>query len=133
MLINLSNHPSAQWQEAQKEAAMRDYGYIKDLSFPEVKPEASLEEVETLAKKYVVDCLACFDENRKYAQKNDKPDAVHVMGEMTFTYQFVHQMSREGVLCVASTTRRNTKDLPDGEKLFKFNFVGFRPYTADLF
>ena len=133
MLINLSNHPSTQWQEAQIETAINEYGIVQDMSFPEVKPEAIFEEIEILAKKYVTDCLAYFEDFRKSAQKNDKPDAVHIMGEMTFTYQFVQQMSREGILCVASTTKRNTKDLPGGEKLFKFNFVSFRPYTMDLF
>lgn len=55
-------------------------------------------------------------------------NAIHVMGEMTFVYQFVKQASAVGLRCVASTTERIAVDKPDGTKVSEFRFVRFREY-----
>ena len=39
MLINLTNHPSANWNEEQREEAVRQWGKIEDYSFPAVGSE----------------------------------------------------------------------------------------------
>lgn len=44
MFINLSNHTSTRWSEAQKEAA-RQYGEIVDMPFSAVSPHISSEEL----------------------------------------------------------------------------------------
>lgn len=56
--------------------------------------------------------------------------AIHVMGEMTFVYQFVKLATAAGLRCVASTTERRAVDHPDGSKTSEFRFVRFRDYDG---
>jgi hypothetical protein len=116
MLLNLSNHPSDRWSEKQKNVAIEQYGTIKDLPFPNVPPEATSDEVLQLAEVY----------EAKIRQAN--PTAVHLMGEMTFTFALVQKLKTAGIPCVASTSQRETEELPDGTKKVRFQFVRFRPY-----
>ena len=53
---------------------------------------------------------------------------VHVMGEMTFTYNLANTLKEEGITCLASTTERNTIMTSDGKKISEFKFVQFREY-----
>ena len=48
---NISNHPSAEWSEVQREAAkaLVDGGYIIDLAFPNVDPRSTSKEVQDMA------------------------------------------------------------------------------------
>lgn len=116
--INCSNHPSSKWSEAQLSAA-KAYGEIVDIPFPNVAPEATTAEVHDLAFRLFctisgqgkVGCLV-----------------VHIMGEMTVVHYVVSQLQLAGVPCVASTTRRIVKELPDGSKVSQFEFVQFREY-----
>lgn len=133
MLINLSNHPLASWSEKQKQAAEQQFGQIIDLSFPSVPTEADLAQVMQLVGEYVQKCNDIINKSAETDSMKPSKDAIHVMGEMTFVYQFVQKMSELGVLCVASTTRRIAIDNPDGSKLSNFEFVRFRPYTMELF
>lgn len=118
MLINLSNHPSAKWSAKQLQAA-HQFGDIVDLPFPDVNPEADEQSVIALANSYAskVETLASEDEV-----------TVHVMGEMNFIYSFVKRMRERGIACVASTTKRIVKELPNGQKESVFQFVKFRRY-----
>lgn len=139
MLINLSNHPLKSWSENQRRLAEQQFGEIIDLDFPAIAPEAELEEVMQLAEQYAGKCSALLAKYHhlfgtdSFLSSRQLIDAVHVMGEMTFVYQFVHKMSEQGVLCVASTTRRIATDNPDGSKISQFEFVRFRPYSIELF
>ncbi|MFQ6116057.1 MAG: CRISPR-associated protein [bacterium] len=121
MLINLSNHPSDRWSEEQKRAA-QVYGEIVDLDFPEIDPDASLNEVEGAVERYVARCMTLLEKSQQ------KENAVHIMGEMTFVYQFVKRMSARGVTCLAATTERLVEERKPGEKYARFRFVQFRPY-----
>ncbi len=85
VLINISNHPSLKWSEDQK----RGYLWIEDVSFPEIPPEASLEEVERKA----------FDYTKLIERKiNDilynqgRPVAICLQGEYTFCYILYEQL-----------------------------------------
>lgn len=118
MFINLTNHPSALWDENQL-AAARQYGEIEDLSFPDVLPTATAAEVQQLADHYTSLIIE---------MAGSKPAVVHVMGEMTFTTAVVSRLKAEGIKCVASTTERNTITMPDGKKVSEFRFVQFREY-----
>lgn len=115
MLLNLSNHPSTLWQAAQKEAA-KGYGEISDMPFPKIAPEATATEIQSLAQEYADKIM------------NLQPKAVHVMGEMTFTFTLVHRLLKANILCIASTTNRTVTE-KNGEKVSVFQFVHFRPYT----
>jgi len=134
MLINLSNHPLPKWSENQRQAAEQQFGRIVDLPFPVVPTDAGLEQVVQLVEAHVEKCLQIISENDQSAgaEKGNK-NAIHIMGEMTFVYQFVKKMSEQGILCVASTTKRIVEEKPDGTKLSRFEFVRFRPYTQDFF
>ena len=57
-----------------------------------------------------------------------RPAAVHLMGEMTFTYALAQKLKNAGIPCVASTTVREVIDHGDGRKEAQFRFVRFRPY-----
>lgn len=129
MLINLSNHPLTKWSKNQIQAAEKTFGTIIDLSFPAISPEATLEHIKRRAQEYVEQCLQLFD---------DRPDSgavnvVHIMGEMTFVYQFVRLISENGILCVASTSNRIVRINEKGVKCANFEFVQFRAYCDSLY
>lgn len=113
MLLNLSNHPSTSWSEPQLAAAG---GKVIDLAFPQVAPDGDEAYIEQLANDYY---------NKINAMSNI--EAVHIMGEMNFTYSLVSKLKAHNIRCVASTTKRETVE-ENGVKISKFNFVRFREY-----
>jgi len=123
MLINLSNHPKANWDQLQQKTAEAQFGLVEDLNFPQIDPNASLSDVILLVREYVEKCCRMLAQAEK-----DKHHAIHIMGEFTFTYQFLKEMEHRGILCIASTTERLVKENPDGTFTTTFNFVRFRPY-----
>jgi RNase P subunit RPR2 len=118
MLLNLSNHPSNNWPENQRSAALQ-YGEIIDMPFPNISPNATQEEIETLAQEYL-------EQIKNMAQHQQV--TVHLMGELTFCFNLVQLLKREGIPCVASTTERIAVEAEDGSKTSQFKFVQFRPY-----
>lgn len=115
MLLNLSNHPSATWPDNQKNAAIEKYQTIEDLAFPPIDPTADEDAVNQLMEEYEI----------KVRKLN--PKAVHIMGEMTFTYRIVNRLKSIGIPCIASTTNRKVTE-KDGIKTSVFEFVRFRSY-----
>lgn len=119
MFINLTNHPSSGWSEEQLKAAQKYSNRILDMKFPDIKPEYSTEIVKKFAGVIVgIITTTC---------KSEKP-VVHIMGEMTYTYHVVSLLKEQGITCVASTTERIVKMMPDGKKVSEFKFVQFREY-----
>ncbi len=118
MLLNLSNHPSEKWSDQQRDIALKAFGNIEDIAFPNVDPETGLEGVQQLAKSF-------FEVIQKKAEKEKV--TVHLMGEMTFTYTLVKMLELAGITCVASTTKRIATE-KEGKKVTIFEFKGFRPY-----
>ena len=119
LFLNLSNHPYSTWSEGQK-AAARTLGELEELPFPEIAPEATEEEIAALAEEYVQKILA-------YAE--GKQVTVHLMGELTFCFALVRRLEEVGITCVASCSRRDVEDLPDGRKQSAFHFSNFRRYV----
>ena len=117
-IINLSNHPSSNWNEEQQ-AAAREYGEIKDLPFPNIDENLDEKGIDILTNEY----LEMIRE-----LSGGKPCAIHIMGEMTFTHTLVNKLKAEGYTCIASTTKRDVELLPDGSKQVKFHFCRFRKY-----
>lgn len=118
MFINLSNHPSDLWSDEQLAEARR-LGEIKDVPFPNIMPNLTSENVRALAEEYVAVIV----------EKAERESiTVHVMGEMTFTYNLVSRLKAMGIRCVASTTERRTRLDDDGNKVSEFKFVQFREY-----
>ena len=122
MLINLSNHPVVNWEASQIKSAELSFGSIVDLSFPAIPPEADSDIILKLADTYLKKCLDLLNNNR------DEVNAVHIMGEMTFSFAIVNKLIKENIICLASTTERNTS-LVDDKKISKFKFVRFRKYS----
>ena len=120
MLVNLSNHPSDRWPAEQTKAAKQEWTKIKDLAFPAIPPEWGPAEVHNCASDYLEKCLAFLPPNGE--------NAVHLMGEMTFTVTLVQLLQKAGVHCVASTSKRNAVENDKGEKVVQFEFRRFRRY-----
>ncbi len=116
MLINLSNHPKSTWSPEQLKAAQQQFGMVVDMAFPNVKASWSTEQVAVLALKYVDEIAAL------------QPKAVHVMGEMTLTYQLVKLLTKVGIPCYASTSERLVSYDEQGNKIVRFAFEQFRAY-----
>ena len=114
MFLNFSNHPSSTWQKKQLEEAAV-FGEIVDLAFPIINPESNLDVLSGLADQYCAKILKL------------QPKAVHIMGEMVFTFTLVQLLKKQGVFCMASTSKRQTIE-KDGVKTSIFEFVQFRPY-----
>ncbi len=114
-LLNLSNHPSERWTEEQRAMAIKLYGEVRDLAFPQIPPEYGEDQVTLLAEEYLMKVRSL------------KPGAVHLMGEMTFTSLLVALLQKEGIPCLASTTRRVAIE-EGNKKISVFQFVKFRRY-----
>lgn len=125
MMLNVSNHPFEKWSPEQKEAAVKNYGPVTDVPFPNVPPGTTTGAVETLARKL-------YDEHIEPVNDSmGEPKAVLVQGEMTLVYMLVDLLRMEGIQAVAATTERVSVDNPDGTKTSTFRFVQFRPYFVD--
>lgn len=114
-LLNLSNHPSDSWPADQRKAARTAYGKVADLPFPHIDPAWDQNKLGALAQHY-------YEEVRAR-----RPAAVHLMGEMTFTYALVQKLKAAGIPCLASTTERLVRE-ENGQKIVQFCFVQFREY-----
>jgi len=124
MLINLSNHPSDNWESKQKEKAISSFGSIIDLSFPPIDPQWTKLEISIKAKEYFNKCMLIFDQ----CANEPKANAVHIQGEFTFVFRLVIMLKQSDIKCLASTTLRNAEELDDGKKIVKFQFIQFREY-----
>jgi hypothetical protein len=111
MLINLSNHPSSQWGEAQFSAAQNQFGDIVDVAFPQVPANATSADVLLLAKLVLGEILAL----------NEGVHHIHVMGEMSFVFAFVKLAQQKGLTCWVSCTERLAEE-KDGKKITTFVF-----------
>ena len=119
MFINLSNHPSANWQEKQIRAA-RVYGEIVDMPFPQVDPAADETQLNRLAAEYLERILA------------KRPKAVLVAGEFTFVFALADALLKEGITVLSSCSQRKTVETVNADqtitKTALFDFVQFRRY-----
>lgn len=119
MLINITNHPYATWDEKQKTAA-QVYGECVDMPFPNISPQMDEDGVNRIVESFVerIMKMAVVDKL-----------TVHVMGEFTFCYALIRKLHQAGVRCVASCTERDVTILENGSKQVKFHFTRFREYS----
>lgn len=118
MLLNLSNHPSAHWGSAQMDAATHQFGAVTDWPFPPIDPYWDETQVAALANTYADRATAL------------RPDAIHIMGELTFVFHFVTALRQRpnAPPCIASTAERRVTEPEPGRKIALFQFVRFRCY-----
>ena len=121
MLINFTNHPSAQWSAEQK-ATAQVYGKVIDLAFPAIDPAADETALDSLASAYATHILHL------------NPDAVLCQGECTFVYRIVRQLEAADIPVLAACSRRKSQETtyPDGSTMKRsiFVFAGFRRYDS---
>ncbi len=121
MLINLTNHPLSIWDKKQIKTANKLYGKIQDLPFPAISPDADEKRVYALTIEYAKNVKKII------SQSTDTNNAVHIMGELTFTFNLVQLLKTENIQCIASTSKRNVVQT-ENKKQTEFNFVKFRDY-----
>lgn len=119
--INYTNHPSVNWSEAQRQAA-QIYGEIMDMDFPEIEPQWDEEQVAS---------LACQQAEKIIAQK---PVAVLVQGEFTFSYALISLLLQAGIRVLAACSQRCTDSVINEKqetiRRSVFKFVRFRQYLS---
>jgi len=113
--VNLSNHPSAKWDEMQTKAARELAERIEDIAFPAVPPDADEEAISALAEE----CAAKVPPETSHAL---------VQGEFTFTVELVRRLQTRGITCLAATSKREVAEDGDGRRMSTFRFVRFRAY-----
>jgi len=121
MLINLSNHPSNLWSEKQMKIAIQEFSSVKDISFPFIEPDWDEKQIQDLAEQFF---------KLIFAESNSCVDnfAVHIMGEFNFVFALTNLLLKNGINCVASTTKREVTYDSKGNKVSDFNFIQFRKY-----
>jgi hypothetical protein len=139
MLINISNHSTQHWSEAQKNEAFRLFGSITNMEFPAIDPEVDTKAVEKLADEYLQQIkrlqysfeagLSVFLQDIPESEDESTPRCfvVHLMGELTFCFALAAKLQQNNIRCVLSTTERVALE-QEGMKLSQFNFVKFRDY-----
>ena len=125
VFLNLSNHPIAQWSEAQRNGARAlGFGEVADAvpPLPMVPPEMDEAGVVALADEAA---------SRAVAQG---ARAAFVAGEYTLVYALVHKLCERGVRCFATTSARDvvvTLDTTGASvKQTVFRFVRWREYRG---
>lgn len=119
--INYTNHPSANWSEAQRQAAQL-YGDIIDMDFPEIEPHWDEEQVAS---------LACQQAEKIIAKK---PVAVLVQGEFTFSYMLISLLLQADIKVLSACSQRCTESVINEKqetiRRSVFKFVRFRQYLS---
>lgn len=113
--VNISNHPSTKWGDAQVVAALRmGYGIeLYDIPFPEVDPAS--DEMDALVERVVAALPPYY------------PQVAMVAGEPVLCLRIVARLQSMGVDCYTATTRRISAE-KDGVKTSTFEFHHFRPW-----
>ena len=118
MFINFTNHNSKQWSDTQKAEAAR-YGDIFDFPFPNVPPNYSSDEVNSMADDYTAQIMNMY------------PDAVMCQGEFTLTFAVVTRLKANGVPTLVACTERKLSEVAENgatQKVVTVEFVQFREY-----
>lgn len=119
--INYTNHPSVNWSKEQLQAA-RTYGEIIDMAFPEIEPQWDEEQVASLACQQAEEIIA------------QKPVAVLVQGEFTFSYMLISLLLQADIKVLAACSQRCTESVINEKqetiRRSVFKFVRFRQYLS---
>ena len=112
--VNLSNHPSSNWDEAQRQAA-EQYGAIVDVPFPAVPAGENEAYIQQLSEELV----------QKVIQY--QPGAVLCQGEFTLAYSVIRKLKARGVCVLAACSERNVVTNGNTNQVV-FQFERFREY-----
>jgi len=123
MFINISNHPSSKWSEKQINEALKYYGEIWDIPFPNINPHWTESQVDIIVNEYFQKVM----ELKKTKRKSESV-YVHLMGESGFVVSLANCLENKFIDVLYSTTERLVTENENGEKIVKFEFVKFRKY-----
>ncbi len=118
--INFTNHPSAFWDEYQKQEALRYGDEITDIPFPDIPAMATETEITRLAEEYA----------KKLAEAS--PAVVLCQGEFTFSYQVIGMLLKCGIPVLAACSKRSVIEKQSNGTTIKhaeYKFVKFRYYS----
>lgn len=115
VFLNISNHPSDDWCETQRGAALSYAPRIEDLRFPAVPPEISPAEFDALL-------------DATLAKVPDRATHAMIQGEFTMTFALVKALQGKGITCLAATGDRDVEDQGGSASLRRFRFVRFREF-----
>lgn len=122
MLINLTNHPSKNWDKEQVKEAELTYDEIIDVPFPYINTQTTLREIVLTVNEYLIKIKDLLNNT------DDKSNAVHISGEFVFVYNMVKILQQNNIKAITSVTERNVITEANGVKTSVFAFKGFRPY-----
>lgn len=120
MFINISNHPSAKWPEAELTDAKRlvNNGEVVDFPMPPISPNMTDDQLRELARDVA-----------GTAQKMGA-EAAMVAGEYTATILIISELEARGIPCYFGMSERVAREVPreDGlvDIVHTFEYRGFR-------
>ena len=114
-IYSIMNHTMGPEQKTRIEEIFGKPDAITQISFPEINPRETNKDLVEKAKSLLdsINPIPC--------------DVIHIMGEMGFTFAFVTEAKKRGLVCIHSTTERIVVE-KDGRKTSTFAFVNFRAY-----
>jgi len=118
ILINISNHPSASWDDNQK----KGWDKIIDVPFPNISADAKSSDVEDLAYDYL--------DKIKSICKQHNTNKIMLQGEFSFVFALQQLLLFDGEydFYFPSTERKVTEK--DGVKTSIFQFAGWRCFSS---
>lgn len=120
LVINISNHPSSGWGDAQKDAC--GDVIIVDDKFPNISPSADADELDAACF-----CYADWLTSTINGINKDRIAFV-VAGAQGALFRIVGFLKMTGYTVLEATSERNTTINPDGSKTVRFDFVRFRSF-----
>ena len=112
--VNLTNHPSKQWEEAELLAAQK-YGTIVDIPFPDVDPDGNENYIARLAGEYIEKIISLH------------PRAVLCQGEFCLVYSIVSYLKQKKTTVLSACSGRIVIEEKQRKQVI-FRFRQFREY-----
>ena len=141
MLINLTNHPFANWSAEQTMEAEKLYGVVCDYPFPAVPVDFTSDDIMNMAEEIVENIINRKKENEDSIEVSSGMNnpiatysfAVMCQGEFTLTYAIVSLLQKVHIGVVSAVSERIVREEKVGAEIRKtavFRFAGFREYPV---
>lgn len=141
MLINLTNHPFANWSNEQIMETEKLYGEVCDYPFPAVPVDFTSDDISYMAGDIIEDILHRKKEIEDSTEQSGSMEtqiashvfAVMCQGEFTLTYALVCLLQKAGIEVVSAVSERIVREEKVGSEIRKtavFRFAGFREYPV---
>ena len=118
-LVNITNH---QLTKEQIEGAHVELGVTEIVELPEEYKKMWGNINPLFNETEILDYIKPI---RQWAIEQDYKYAI-VAGDFSATIAVIGYLTMAGVICLQSTTMRETIELPDGKKISKFSHIQYR-------